>query len=837
MNNMDHFDNFSGQAREILMLAQNEAEKRKSRSILTEHLLLALLNHPKSVSANILGSFGITSERVQLSAILNKTKENNRGLNKKLELSSKMQKVLTNAVNFASQYKHNMVGTEHLLLGLVSEQNNNACKILCEFKVSPKIIKKQILTLFDRVRIETSDISGLGDLVKRFLGEAAPVGFGGEKTKKDTSALNYFCTDLTKKARENKLDPVVGREKEIERLVSILNRRSKNNPVLIGEAGVGKTAIVEGLAQKITKGLVPGLLLDKRILTLDLALVIAGSKYRGEFEERIKQILEEIKKAQNIILFIDEMHSVIGAGSAEGALDAANILKPALARGELHCIGATTIDEYRKHIEKDSALERRFQQIKIDEPTLEETIKILRGLRKNYEEHHKLKITDEALESAARLSDRYITERFLPDKAVDLLDEAASYKVIQISGNAVDIMKLKKGLIKLSKKKDKAISKQDYIKAASLKEEELRIKQEIEKLKTSKIKKSSKEIKIDKEDIAIAVSKTVGIPVTRLMASEKKQLLDLEKSLGKTIIGQDEAIKEIAASIRRSRSGISDPNRPIGSFIFLGPTGVGKTELAKVLAETVFESKDALIKLDMSEYSEKHTKSRFLGAPAGYVGFEEGGQLTEMVRRKPYSVVLFDEIEKADPDVLNILLQVMEDGYLNDAQGHKIDFRNTIIIMTSNVGIELLNKEANIGFKSDDQSDIEKELGYSHNEMKQKVLNNLKEIFKPEFLNRVDRTIVFKALDQKSVSRIVTLQFKELQKRLQDQKIKIKFNPETKKFIIKKGFDPEFGARPIRRAIQNEIEDKLSEELLKGRVKIGKDIKVGVVKKKVKFGN
>jgi len=838
MDEISYFDKFSGQAKDVLIRAQREAERRGAKRIRTEHLLLALLEHPQSVSANILGSFGVSPGRIKLTSAFESTKKEDKQKGKP-GLSEKTQEALTNALNFATQFQHDMVGTEHLLLGLIANRNNNACRILRELKVSPRVVERQVMALFERVRINMSGVSQLGDFVKRILGETSPVGQGmPQRKKKGTPALNYFCTDLTKKAKENKLDPVIGRDREIERLVSILNRRTKNNPVLIGEAGVGKTAIVEGLAQRIIKGLVPDSLANKRILTLDLALVVAGSKYRGEFEERIKQVLGEIKKAGNIILFIDELHSVVGAGSAEGAMDAANILKPALARGELHCIGATTIDEYRKRIEKDAALERRFQSVMIEEPTIEETIRILRGLKKNYEKHHGLKITDNSIEAAARLSNRYITDRFLPDKAVDLLDEAASYKRIQVSGTALDTVKLEKDFRKAAQKKDKAIKKQNYVRAAALKEEELKIKEEIEKLKIGKKKKRTKgKVQIGEEDIAIVVSRAIGVPVTRLLASEKKQLLGLEKALEKRIIGQKEAIKEIAASIRRSRSGISDPNRPIGSFIFLGPTGVGKTELARVLAEEVFESKEALIKLDMSEYSEKHTKSRFLGAPAGYVGYEEGGQLTEMVRRKPYSVVLFDEIEKADPDVVNILLQIMEDGYLNDAQGRRVDFRNTIIIMTSNVGLELLNEQAAIGFKGGERKEIEEELGYSYKEMKERVLDELKEQFKPEFLNRIDKIVVFRALDKKVVKKIVALQLKELRDRLKEQGLKVKFDSKVKDFIARKGFNPQFGARPIRRAVQNEIEDRLSGELLRGKLKAGKEIKVTIVKDKVKFGN
>ncbi len=835
MDQFSYFDQFSDQARSVLITAQKEAEAADSVQVRSEHLLLALLKYPQSVSANILGSLGVTEAKIRMTSTFLKT------LDKKRTrihpgLSSSMQNALTNALNFASQYQNHTVNVEHLLLGLVVDHSNNACRILRELKVSPRLIERQILALLTKIRIDLSGIEQLGEFVKKILGEVSPVGEGVSRAeRRKTPALDYFCTDLTDKAAKKLLDPIVGREKEIERVVSILNRRHKNNPVLIGEAGVGKTAIVEGLAQHIVNGLVPEVLLDKKILTLDLALVIAGSKYRGEFEERLKQVLREIKKVGNVILFIDELHSVVGAGAAEGAMDAANILKPALARGELHCIGATTIDEYRKYIEKDSALERRFQEVIIEEPTVEETIKILKGLRPNYERHHRLKISDEALEAAARLSERYITERFLPDKALDLIDEAASYKRVKLGATSLDTLKLNRDFKKVVLAKENALKKMNYSEAALLRNQELELQKKINLLKNKKTSQS--EVTITPDDIAIIVSRMMGIPVTKLLMSEKRRLLDLEKFLNKRIIGQKEALKEIASAIRRSRTGVTIGKRPIGSFIFLGPTGVGKTELAKVLAEEVFGNQEALIKLDMSEYSERHTKSRFLGAPAGYIGYEEGGQLTEMVRRKPYSVVLFDEIEKADPDVLNVLLQIMEDGYLTDAQGRKVDFRNTIIIMTSNIGLDLLNEGAVIGFKAETRAKLEKELGYSYEEMKNRVLEELRERFKPEFLNRIDKIIVFNALDKKAVQQIVGLQLRELKDHLRKEGIEISFDSKVKRLIAQKGFDPKFGARPIRRAIQDEIEDHLAEELLKGKLKKNKSIKATVFKDKVIFNN
>ncbi len=835
MNPFNYFDQFSDAARGVLITAQKEAEEVNASQIQTEHLLLALLKYPQNVSANILESLGVTEEKVRTAAIFQKTLLRKRKKSQ-LGLSSGMQNTLTNALNFASQYQNSAVGTEHLLLGLSVNHDSNACKILRELRVSPRLLEKQVSALFERTQTDLPGVKQLGEFVKRILGEASPVGEGTSKQDRGkTPALDYFCTDLTAKAKNKLLDPVIGREKEIERVISILNRRHKNNPVLTGEAGVGKTAIVEGLAQQIVNGLVPETLLDKRILTLDLALVIAGSKYRGEFEERFKRVLKEIKKVGNVILFIDELHSVVGAGAAEGAMDAANILKPTLARGELHCIGATTIDEYRKYIEKDTALERRFQEVLIEEPTVPETIKILKGLRPNYEEHHRLKIADEALETAARLSNRYVTERFLPDKALDLIDEAASYKRVKSGATALDTLKLKKDFAKIVAQKEDALAKMNYPAATLLKNQELKLQQKIKH--SRKQKNKNNQIVLTPDDIAMVVSRMMGIPITKLLMSEKKRLLHLEKLLAKRIIGQKEALREIASAIRRSRTGVAAEKRPIGSFIFLGPTGVGKTELAKVLAEEVFGSEEALIKLDMSEYSERHTKSRFLGAPAGYVGYEEGGQLTEMVRRKPYSVVLFDEIEKADPDVLNVLLQIMEDGYLTEAQGRKVDFRNTIIIMTSNIGLDLLNDEAAIGFKAETKAVLEKELGYSYEEMKSRVLEELRERFKPEFLNRVDKIIVFNALDKKAVQQIVTLQLKELKDRLHSEGIEIVFDTKVKRLIAAKGFDPKFGARPIRRAIQDEIEDRLAGELLRGKLKKDKLVKATVVREKVIFKN
>ncbi len=628
---------------------------------------------------------------------------------------------------------------------------------------------------------------------------------------------------------------MIGRIREIERLIQILNRRTKNNPVLIGEPGVGKTAIVEGLAHKITSGEVPDSLHKKRILTLDLASMVAGTKYRGEFEEMIKKIIDEAKKNQDIILFIDEFHTVISAGAAEGALDAANILKPALSRGEIQCIGATTLEEYRKYIEKDAALERRFQPIKVEEPSLEETIEILGGIKKNYEDFHSITITSEALAAAAKLSKRYISDRFLPDKAIDLIDEAASKSKIKRIEFPKEIKELQKDLEKIISKKEKAVSGQDFEKAAEMRDLEISVLEKIKKLKTENIdKKSQKPVKITEEDIAEVVSSWTGIPITRLVEVETKRLLNLDKILKERIIGQDEAVQTIAQAIRRSRTGISDTRRPIGSFIFLGPSGVGKTELAKVLAKYVFETEDALVKLDMSEFMERHNVSRLIGAPPGYVGYEESGKLTEAVRRKPYAVILLDEIEKAHPDVFNILLQILEDGYLTDAKGKRVDFKNTIIIMTSNIGVAELNRQAFVGFQADTH-DEKKKAENRYKEIKKSILGRLKDNFRPEFLNRIDRIIVFRPLDKNDIRKIVDLQVSDLQERLLEHKTKIKITTKAKDLLAKNGFDPENGARPLRRVIQNIIEDELAERMLTSEIHEGDTIKIDLKDEKITF--
>lgn len=639
-----------------------------------------------------------------------------------------------------------------------------------------------------------------------------------------TPTLDSLARDLTAIAKEGNIDPVIGRSKEIERVIQVLSRRTKNNPVLIGEPGVGKTAIAEGLAQQIVNNEVPEILRDKRVMTLDMGTVVAGTKYRGEFEDRLKKVMEEIRQAGNIILFIDELHTLIGAGGAEGAIDASNILKPALARGELQCIGATTLDEYRKYIEKDAALERRFQPIQVDEPTIEESVQILQGLRDRYEAHHRVTITDEAIESAVKLSDRYITDRFLPDKAIDLIDEAASKVRLRSYTAPPNLKELEQKLEEVRKEKDAAVQSQEFEKAASLRDKEQRLREELEKTKDEwKEKQGQESSEVTTEDIANVVSSWTGVPVAKLQKDESERLLNMEDILHNRVIGQDEAVKAISKAIRRARAGLKDPKRPIGSFIFLGPTGVGKTELARALAEAMFGDEDAMIRIDMSEYMEKHSTSRLVGSPPGYVGYEEGGQLTEKVRRKPYSVVLLDEIEKAHPEVFNILLQVLEDGRLTDAKGRTVDFRNTILIMTSNVGAHELRRNKYVGFNLGDEE-------HDYQDMKSKVMDELKKAFRPEFLNRIDEIIVFHSLEQKHLKQIVKLMAEQLKKRLKEQDIDFELTDQAIEKIAKEGTDLEYGARPLRRAIQKNVEDLLSEELLKGNIEKGKKVKIDINK-------
>ncbi|HHW19302.1 MAG TPA: ATP-dependent Clp protease ATP-binding subunit [Firmicutes bacterium] len=795
---MDGRQRYTERAMRVLTWAQEEARVRGAEAMDTEHILLGLLRERGSVALQVLEALGVSPSQVK--------EEIERSVEKKPAISAieavtpAAKKVLQLLQEEASSLGHSYIGTEHILLALLHEEEGLAGQILTKLGIT-----------YDDAREE---------IVKRVGGEInkAPEGAGFQSrpaARKKTPTLDAFGRDLTELAAQGKLDPVIGREREIERVIQILSRRTKNNPVLIGEPGVGKTAIVEGLAQAIKEGRVPEMLKGKRVVTLDLAALVAGTKYRGEFEERLKKVLEEIRRAGDIILFIDEMHNIIGAGAAEGAIDASSILKPMLARGELQCVGATTLDEYRKHVEKDAALERRFQPVLVNEPTVEETIEILKGLRDRYEAHHKVKYTDEALEMAARLSDRFVSDRFLPDKAIDLIDEAGSRVRMKAFEAPKDVRDLENELENVVKEKEEAVASQEFEKAAQLRDKE----QELRKLLEEKRKNWQKndipeKATVTADDIAAIVSEWTGIPVKRLAATESERLLHLEEELHKRVIGQDEAVHAVARAIRRSRAGLKDPKRPIGSFIFLGPTGVGKTELARALAEALFGDEDAMIRLDMSEYQERHTVSRLVGAPPGYVGYEEGGQLTEAVRRKPYSVILFDEIEKAHPDVFNVLLQVLEDGRLTEAKGRTVDFRNTVIIMTSNAGAEAIHGKAVLGFT------VDRDTKRAHEEMKDRVMDAVKRIFRPEFLNRVDEIIVFHALTAEHLKAIVDLQLKEVEKRLRESAdITLAVTDRAKQKLIEEGTNPEFGARPLRRAIQRLVEDPLSDLVLRGEVR------------------
>ncbi len=798
---MAMFGRFTERAQRVITLSQQVAQQLGHSYVGTEHLLLAIIKEEESIAAKALKNLGIEIESIQ-QIIVNAIGVGNKPV-ELLGYTPRTKKVFELSVAEARNLNHNYVGTEHLLLGLIKEGDGIASQILIQLGVNLQNVREEVLKLLNN--------GGTAGTNKK----------PSVDNNKNTPTLNQFGRDLNELAREGKIDPVIGRSKEIDRVIQVLSRRTKNNPCLIGEPGVGKTAVAEGLAQKIVEGNVPELLKDKRVVTLDLASMVAGAKYRGEFEDRLKKVMEELRTATNVILFIDEMHTIIGAGAAEGAIDAANILKPALARGDIQVIGATTLDEYRKHIEKDAALERRFQPITVDEPTVEDTIKILEGLRDKYEAHHGVKITDEALKAAAELSARYITDRFLPDKAIDLIDEAASKVRIFTVTTPPDLKDLEEKIEQLSKEKEEAISVQDFERAAKIRDEEKRTNQELEERKNT-WRNKDKEATVSVEEIANIVSDWTGVPVNKLQQEESQKLLNMEEILHKRVIGQQEAVKSVARAIRRARVGLKDPKRPIGSFIFLGPTGVGKTELSKALAEAMFGDEDAMIRIDMSEYMEKHTVSRLIGSPPGYVGFDEGGQLTEKVRRKPYSVILFDEVEKAHPDVFNILLQILDDGRLTDAQGRTVDFKNTVVIMTSNVGAHTIRKQKTLGFTVS-EDDLAKN---EYEKMKENIMEELRRTFRPEFLNRIDDIIVFHALEREHIGEIVDLMLEDLRKRLQDLNINLEISNEAKVFIADKGFDAQFGARPLKRAIQKMVEDKLSEELLKGTIKSGSDVLV-----------
>ncbi|QUH21584.1 ATP-dependent Clp protease ATP-binding subunit [Alkaliphilus sp. B6464] len=795
------FGRFTERAQRVITLSQQVAQQLGHSYVGTEHLLLAIIKEEESIAAKALKNLGIEIESIQ-QIIVNAIGVGNKPV-ELLGYTPRTKKVFELSVAEARNLNHNYVGTEHLLLGLIKEGDGIASKILIQLGVNLQNVREEVLKLLNN--------GGTAGTNKK----------PSVDNNKNTPTLNQFGRDLNELAREGKIDPVIGRSKEIDRVIQVLSRRTKNNPCLIGEPGVGKTAVAEGLAQKIVEGNVPELLKDKRVVTLDLASMVAGAKYRGEFEDRLKKVMEELRTATNVILFIDEMHTIIGAGAAEGAIDAANILKPALARGEIQVIGATTLDEYRKHIEKDAALERRFQPITVDEPTVEDSIKILEGLRDKYEAHHGVKITDEALKAAAELSARYITDRFLPDKAIDLIDEAASKVRIFTVTTPPDLKDLEEKIEQLSKEKEEAISVQDFERAAKIRDEEKRTNEELEERKNT-WRNKDKEATVSVEEIANIVSDWTGVPVNKLQQEESQKLLNMEEILHKRVIGQQEAVKSVARAIRRARVGLKDPKRPIGSFIFLGPTGVGKTELSKALAESMFGDEDAMIRIDMSEYMEKHTVSRLIGSPPGYVGFDEGGQLTEKVRRKPYSVILFDEVEKAHPDVFNILLQILDDGRLTDAQGRTVDFKNTVVIMTSNVGAHTIRKQKTLGFTVNEDDFAKNE----YEKMKENIMEELRRTFRPEFLNRIDDIIVFHALEREHIGEIVDLMLEDLRKRLQDLNINLEVSNEAKVFIAHKGFDAQFGARPLKRAIQKMVEDQLSEELLKGTIKSGSDILV-----------
>lgn len=793
------FGRFTERAQKVLSLAQEEAVRLGHNNIGTEHILLGLIREGEGIAAKALVALGLGLEKIQdeVESLIGRGQEQPTNI----AYTPRAKKVIELSMDEARKLGHTYVGTEHILLGLIREGEGVAARVLNNLGVSLNKARQQVLQL---------------------LGSSETVSPShGSNPNVNTPTLDGLARDLTAYAKEGHLDPVIGRSKEIERVIQVLSRRTKNNPVLIGEPGVGKTAIAEGLAQKIINNEIPETLKDKRVMTLDMGSVVAGTKYRGEFEDRLKKIMDEIRQAGNIVLFIDELHTLIGAGGAEGAIDASNILKPALARGELQCIGATTLDEYRKYIEKDAALERRFQPITVDQPSPEEAVQILYGLRDRYEAHHRVKITDAAIQEAVKLSDRYITDRFLPDKAIDLIDEASSKVRLRSYTIPPSLKQLENKLDNIRKEKDAAVQSQEFEKAAGLRDTEQKLREELDSTKNDwKEKQGRLDTEVTPDDIAQIVASWTGIPVSKLAEEETERLLKMEEILHERVIGQEEAVKAVSRAIRRARAGLKDPKRPMGSFIFLGPTGVGKTELARALAESLFGDDNAVVRIDMSEYMEKHSTSRLVGAPPGYVGYEEGGQLTEKVRRKPYSVVLLDEIEKAHPEVFNILLQVLEDGRLTDSKGRTVDFRNTLIIMTSNVGAEMIKKNSSLGFTAAIDA------GKDYSNMKDKVMGELKKSFRPEFLNRIDEIIVFHSLDEAHIGQIVSLMADDLRKRLKEQEVDFLLTDKAKMFLAKEGFDPTYGARPLRRAIQKHIEDRLSEELLRGNIAKGDSLTI-----------
>ena len=816
--------NFTPRAQQVLALARKEADRFNHNFVGTEHLLLGLIKLGQGVAVNVLQKMGLDLETVRLEV----EKQVGTGPDQKqvgnIPYTPRVKKVLNLASKEAKQLQHTYVGTEHILLGLLREGDGVAARVLKNLDIDIEQTRQEILK-----ELDPNFAMGEEGLEEEEEGEeAGQVSTGGKKGNK-TPALRAFGRDLTEIAKKGEMDPVIGRAEEIERVIQILCRRTKNNPVLLGEAGVGKTAIVEGLAQEIVGGNVPELLRDRRVVTLDLALMVAGTKYRGQFEERIKAVMDEIRRAKNVILFIDELHTIVGAGSAEGTMDASNIIKPALSRAELQCVGATTMNEYRKYIEKDAALERRFQTVKVEAPSLDEAVEILKGLRIKYEDHHNAEINDAAVEASVKLSDRYITARYLPDKAIDVMDEAGSRARIKTMTRPPEIKELEVKIEQIKEKKEEAIKEQDFERAAAMRDEEKQAKESLESsMEEWKKSCADNRVVITDEDIMQVVSKWTGIPLQRMEKDEIKKLLGMEKTLEKTVIGQGDAVAALSKALRRSRADLKDPIRPIGAFALLGPTGVGKTLLAKTIAQELFGDSKALIQIDMSEYMEKFATSRLVGSPPGYVGFEEGGQLTEQVRRRPYSVVLFDEIEKAHPDVSNMLLQILEEGKLTDSQGRIVDFRNTIILLTSNVGSESAKKSKSIGFNnSDDEVDYEK--------MKELIMDDAKKVFRPEFLNRLDDVIVFHSLDKEALMKILDLEVGKVVDRLKNKNIDLVLDKSALDFLVEKGHDPEYGARPMRRAVERFMEDPLAEEILRGKLIEGSPINVTADKDKLVF--
>jgi len=817
-------NNFTPRAQQVLALARKEADRFNHNYVGTEHLLLGLIKLGQGVAVNVLQKMGLDLETVRSEV----EKQVGSGPETKMvgniPYTPRVKKVLALAGKEAKSLNHSYVGTEHILLGLLREGEGVAARVLKNLEVDIERTRNEILRELDpNFTPSEGEPEAAGS-----QGEPASAGSGRKDSK--TPALKAFGRDLTEMAKKGEVDPVIGRESEIERVIQVLCRRTKNNPVLIGEAGVGKTAIVEGLAQEIAGGNVPEILRDKKVITLDLALMVAGTKYRGQFEERIKAVMDEIRRTKNVILFIDELHTIVGAGSAEGAMDASNIIKPALSRGELQCVGATTLNEFRKYIEKDSALERRFQQVKVEAPSVDQTIQILKGLRGKYEAHHKARYTEEALIGAAKLSDRYLTGRFLPDKAIDIMDEAGSRARIASMTRPPDVKEVEKEIEDIRAQKEGAIKAQDFEKAAALRDTEKQAKEKLEGILTQwREQREEKEVVVGEDDIMHVISKWTGVPLSRMEQAETAKLLRMEEELRGKVIGQEEAVVAISKALRRSRADLKDPRRPIGSFIFLGPTGVGKTFLAQSLAEFMFGDRDSLIQIDMSEYMEKFTSSRLIGSPPGYVGHEEGGQLSEAVRRRPYSVILFDEIEKAHPDVMHLLLQILEEGKLTDSLGRKIDFRNTIIILTSNIGAELIKKQSVMGFGGNQRDETKYDV------MRDKILEEAKKVLKPEFINRLDDLIVFHPLAKKELYRIVDLEISKVVERIKTKEILIELDELAKDFLADKGYDPDYGARPMRRAVERHLEDPMAEELLRGTIKSGDTVKVSALDGKLTF--